>query len=160
MKNTAEKAAPRRRRLDPEVLKFTYNATIELRGPDGRLKARRRVHNLIVTAGKQLLLASGATSKYLKDFAYLAIGTGGTAPVIGNTALQTEVARSTVITPTNPDANTLRFVHTFAAGTGTGAIVEAGLLDAASTGNLLNRLVFSVVNKGAADSLTVTINIT
>ena len=38
----------------------------------------------------------------------------------------------------------------------TGAITEAGLLDAGSTGNLLCRQVFSAVNKGASDSLQIT----
>ena len=44
--------------------------------------------------------------------------------------------------------------------TGTGAITEAGILNAASAGTLLCRTVFSVINKGASDSMTVTWTIT
>ena len=43
-----------------------------------------------------------------------------------------------------------------AAGTGTGAVTEAGILNASSSGTLLCRTEFSVVNKGSADSMTIT----
>ena len=46
------------------------------------------------------------------------------------------------------------------AGTGTGAITEAGILNASSSGTLLCRTVFSVVNKGSADAMTITWTVT
>ena len=142
-----------------EVLKLHTNIRIELRGPDGNLKDEREIHNLICTIGKQQILKASA-AKYLNQFAYCGIGTGTNAAAIGDTILQTEVSRSAVITPTNPDANTLQFVATFGAGVGTGAITESGLLDAAAAGNLLARQVFAVVNKGAGDTLTMTWSLT
>lgn len=142
-----------------EVLRFKTNMRLELRGPDGALKDHRELHNLICTVGKeQILKASSAET--LSQFAYCAIGTGTTAASAADTALQTEVARSTVITPTNPNADTLQFQTTFGAGVGTGAITESGLLDAASVGHLLCHQVFAAVNKAAGDSLTVTWSIT
>jgi hypothetical protein len=51
-------------------------------------------------------------------------------------------------------------VATFPAGTGTGAITEAGILNAASAGILLCRTTFSVINKGAADTLGITWTVT
>ena len=48
----------------------------------------------------------------------------------------------------------------FAAGSGTGAITEAGVFNASSGGTMLCRTVFSVVNKGADDSMTITWTIT
>ena len=42
----------------------------------------------------------------------------------------------------------------------TGAVTEAGIFNAASGGTMLCRTVFSVVNKGADDSLSVTWTIT
>ena len=143
---------------DPNSLQLNVNVTLELRGPDGELR-QREVHNLICTAGKQLVLASGGTAKYPKDFAYVAIGTGATAASSSDTALQTESARA-LGTVSNPDSNTLRITYTFGAGTGTGAVTEAGLLSASSSGTILARQVFSAVNKGASDSLTVTFDIT
>ena len=52
------------------------------------------------------------------------------------------------------------YVATFPAGTGTGAITEAGILNASSSGTLLCRTVFSVINKGAADTLGITWTVT
>ena len=49
---------------------------------------------------------------------------------------------------------------TFGAGTGTGAVTEAGILNASSSGTLLCRTEFSVVNKGSSDSMTVTWTVT
>lgn len=142
-----------------EVLRFRTNVRLELRGPDGEVKDTRELHNVICTTGKQQVLKA-SSAETLSQFAYCAIGTGTTAAAATDTALQTEVARSTIITPTNPNANTLQFVATFAAGVGTGAITESGLLDAASVGNLLAHQVFGAVNKAAGDSLTVTWQIT
>jgi len=51
-------------------------------------------------------------------------------------------------------------VASWAAGDGTGALVEAGILNAASAGTLLARVVFSVINKGAADTLEITWTLT
>lgn len=145
---------------DPNVLELNCNIIIELRGPDGRLKDRRDIHNIIVTAGKNLLLAAGGTAKYIKNFDRIAIGTGTTDPAAGDTALQTEAARSPQQTPTNPSATVYQVQYTFPAGTGTGAITEVGLFDANSSGNMLNRSEFAAVNKGAGDELTMTVQIT
>jgi len=48
----------------------------------------------------------------------------------------------------------------FGAGEGTGSITEAGIFNASSSGTLLCRTVFSVVNKGASDSMTITWTVT
>ena len=59
-----------------------------------------------------------------------------------------------------PSTNTIVYTATFAAGTGTGALTEAGVLNASSSGTMLCRTVFSAVNKGADDSVTITWTIT
>ena len=56
--------------------------------------------------------------------------------------------------------NEIVYVDTFAAGTGTGAITEAGIFNASSGGTMLCRTVFSVVNKGASDAMTITWTVT
>ena len=89
----------------------------------------------------------------------MAIGTGSTAAAAGNTALGSESAR-TALTSTTVSGADIVYVDTFAAGTGTGAITEAAILNASSGGTMLCRTVFSVVNKGANDAMTITWTVT
>jgi hypothetical protein len=56
--------------------------------------------------------------------------------------------------------NNVAYVATFPAGTGTGAVTEAGLFNDGTAGDMLCRTVFSVINKGAADTLGVTWTVT
>ena len=88
-----------------------------------------------------------------------AIGTGTATAVVANTTLQTELVR-VALTSTTVTANAIAYVATYAAGTGTGAITEAGMFDAASAGDMLCRTKFSVINKGADDSMTITWTVT
>ena len=90
---------------------------------------------------------------------HMAIGTTNTAAAVGDTALAAEAAR-VALTSGVASANAVTYTATFPAGTGTGAIVEAGLLNAASGGTLLARTVFSVINKGASDAMTITWTVT
>ena len=90
---------------------------------------------------------------------HMAIGTGSTAAAAGNTALGSESAR-TGLTSTTVSGADIVYVDTFAAGTGTGAITEAGIFNASSGGTMLCRTVFSVVNKGANDAMTITWTVT
>lgn len=90
---------------------------------------------------------------------HMAIGSGTTSAVVGDTALETELGRVS-LTSTTVTNNSVAYVATFPAGTGTGAVTEAGILNASSSGTLLCRTVFSVINKGAADTLGITWTVT
>ena len=121
-------------------------------------KVVQEVPNLVVTAGK------GYVASRMKDtsataMSHMAIGTGSTAAAAGNTALGSESARTALTSPTVSSADIV-YVDTFAAGTGTGAITEAGIFNASSGGTMLCRTVFSVVNKGANDAMTITWTVT
>jgi|TARA_X000000950_G_scaffold197326_2_gene237593 hypothetical protein len=118
----------------------------------------QEVDNLVVTAGK------GYVASRMKDasttaMSHMAIGSGSTAAAAGNTALGSELGRVS-LTSTNVSGAVVTYVATFAAGTGTGAVTEAALLNASSSGTMLCRTVFSVVNKGSADSMTITWTVT
>jgi hypothetical protein len=128
---------------------------IELVGPDGKVKDARNVENLVTQVGKNGIADQILASPTLAKPGWMAVGTGTTAAATGDTALVAETARVALATKTRA-TNVVTYTATFAAGTGTGALTEAGIFDAASVGNLWNRVVFSVVNKGAADSLTIT----
>ena len=116
----------------------------------------QEVDNLVVTAGK------GYVASRMKDatataMSHMAVGTNSTAAAAGDTALGTEAGRAALTSTTvNTSAGTVTYVGTFAAGTGTGALVEAGILNASSGGTLLCRTVYTTVNKGANDSMTIT----
>ena len=118
----------------------------------------QEVDTLVVTAGK------GYVASRMKDasataMSHMAIGSGTTAAAASQTALGTELGRVS-LTSTSVSGAVVTYVATFAAGTGTGAVTEAALLNASSSGTMLCRTVFSVVNKGANDSMTITWTVT
>ncbi len=85
----------------------------------------------------------------------MAVGTGATAAAAGDTTLQTELVRVALTSKTR-STNVLTLVGDYAAGVGTGALTEAGVLNAASVGDLFSRSVFAVINKAALDTLKIT----
>lgn len=141
-----------------EELKVTGGLKVEIKDKDGNVKDTRELKNLVVTAGLGYI-ASRMKEATATAMSHMAIGTGTTAAAAGQTALVTEAARQ-ALTSTTVSTNTVSYVASFAAGTGTGAITEAGVLNGASGGTMLCRTVFSVVNKGASDSMTITWTIT
>lgn len=141
-----------------EFLKATGKLDIILKDSDGNIKQELHVPNLVVTVGKNFIASRmvGTSSPVMN---HMAIGTNATAPVSANTTLGTEVARVALSSAT-ATANTVSYSATFPAGTGTGAITEAGIFNAASSGTLLCRTTFAVVNKAASDVLTINWNVT
>lgn len=94
---------------------------------------------------------------------YIAVGTGTNAFAAGDTALQTELASSGLSrangtasrVTTSVTNDTAQVTYTFTV-TGTQAVTEAGLLNAASTGTLFARQTFSAINVVNGDSLQIT----
>jgi len=119
----------------------------------------QEVNNLVVTTGKNYV-ASRMKDATVTAMSHMAIGTDSTAAAVGNTALGSESARTTFSSTPTVTGNEIVYAATFGAGTGTGAITEAGLFNASSGGTMLCRTVFSVVNKGASDSMTITWTVT
>lgn len=144
--------------LAQEQLKITGRLKIEVFNPDGSLKELREIDNLVVTAGKGFI-ASRMVGTSAAVMSHMAVGTGTTSPVVGNTTLETEAARVSLTSGTASGA-VATYAATFGAGTGTGALTEAGILNAGSGGTMLCRTVFPVVNKGAADGMTITWTVT
>jgi len=134
-------------------LKLTGKLTIALND-----EIVQEVPNLVVTAGKEYV-ASRIKDATATAMSHMAIGTGSTAAAASQTALGSESAR-TGLTSTTVSGADIVYVDTFAAGTGTGAITEAGIFNASSGGTMLCRTVFSVVNKGASDAMTITWTVT
>ena len=119
----------------------------------------QETNNLVVAVGKEWVADRMADANTVMT--HMAIGTGTTAAAAGNTALVTELDRNALtVSGGTVSTNTIQYACTWAAGDGTGAITEAGIFDASSAGDMLARTVFAVVNKGAADSMTITWTIT
>ena len=137
-----------------DSIKVTGELKLTLTRPDGNVKHEVIIPNLVVTTGKSYIAArmkdASATA-----MSHMAIGTGSTAAAAGNTALGSEAGR-VALTSTTVTNNDVAYVATFPAGTGTGALTEAGIFNASSSGTLLCRTVFSVINKASADTLGIT----
>ena len=137
-----------------ENFKVTGQVTIQKNG-----EVVRDIPNTIVTAGKNDIasLITGAGSV----MTHMAVGTGTNAVAAGDTTLQTESDRNALSTSGGTaSTNTVEYVAVWNAGDGTGSLTEAGLFSASSSGTMLARTVFSAVNKGASDVLTITWTIT
>ena len=116
----------------------------------------QETNNLVVTAGKEWVAARMKNTSTVMT--HMGVGTGTTAAVIANTALETQHGdgRQTLTTSGGSVSGAvITFHRTFAAGNQTGAITEAGVFTAASGGTMLCRTVFGVVNKGALDTMTI-----
>tara|TARA_B000000557_G_scaffold261656_1_gene261020 strand:- start:335 stop:775 length:441 start_codon:yes stop_codon:yes gene_type:complete len=141
-----------------DSIKMTGELRITVTNPEGNITQETVIPNLVVTAGKNLI-ASRLKDTTDAAMSHMAIGTGTTAAAAGDTTLGTEAGR-VALTSTTVTNNAVAYVATFGAGTGTGAITEAGLFNASSSGTMLCRTVFSVINKGAADTLGITWTVT
>jgi len=123
-------------------------------------KVVAEVPNIVVNNGKDFV-ASRIKDATATVMSHMAIGTGTTSAVATDTTLETELSGSrTALTSTTVSSNDIIYVATFAAGVGTGAVTEAGIFNASSGGTMLCRTVFAVVNKAAADAMTVTWTVT
>ncbi len=141
-----------------DQIKVTGELKITVTNDEGNVKKEVIVPNIVVTDGKEYI-ASRMKDASATAMSHMAIGTGSTAAAAGDAALGTESGR-VALTSTTVTSNAVAYVATFPAGTGTGAITEAGILNASSSGDLLCRTVFSVINKGAADTLGITWTVT
>lgn len=121
------------------------------------------ISNLVTSAGKAGVASriNGAGSE--AAFTYVAVGTGTTAANAADTTLETEITdsglaraaatASRVTTDVTNDTAQLQLTYTV---TGTKAVTESGVLNAASSGVLAARQVFSAINVVNGDSLQIT----
>lgn len=139
-----------------DMITLIGRVKVEVYGNDGVLKDSRDIENIITTVGRAMiadqLLAStagGATKP-----THMGVGTSGTAAAVGDTTItgETRVA----LTSKTRATNVVTFVGDWAAGSATGTLQEAGLWDASSGGNLVGRVTFTSIAKGASDTLKVT----
>ena len=146
-----------------DMINLRGDVHFQLYDHNGNLKLEREDKNMVVTAG-----LGHVTSRLIGTaqavMGWMEVGTDATAAATAQTTLVAAVGASrTALTgsagtqqTTTLTNDTVQFVCTFGAGVGTGALVEAGVFNASSAGTMMCRTVFSVINKGALDSLTIT----
>lgn len=111
----------------------------------------------VTTVGFNTLIQRGfSTGTGSNAFNFVAVGSGSNAAAAGDTALGSEAARAQGTYAYTDDTKAFTVTNTFAAGTATGSIQEAGLFNSGVDGALFARQTFGVINKGASDSLQIT----
>ena len=141
-----------------ESVNVKGNLEVILLDETGKQKDYRKVNNLVVAVGKDVI-ASRLVGNSLAVMSHMAVGASDTAAATSQTALGTELGR-VALDSTSRATNTITYVATFPAGTGTGSITEAGILNAGASGNMLCRTVFGVVTKASGDTVVITWNVT
>lgn len=142
-----------------ENLKLSGQLAIVLKDKDGNVKEERTEKNLVVTTGLNYI-ASRMKDATATAMTHMALGSGTTTAAAGQTDLVTLLGSREALDSTTVTANAVAYVSSFEAGDATGAVTEAGIFNAASGATMLCRVVFSVVNKAADDTMTVTWTIT
>ena len=145
-----------------ENLKLSGQLNIVLKDKAGNVKDEREVKNLVVNKGLEYI-ASRMKDASKSVMSHMGLGSGTTAAAASQTDLVTLLGSraaldSTTISGSNNEK--VVYVSAFEAGDATGAVTEAGIFNAASGGDMLCRTVFSVVNKAADDTMSVTWTIT
>lgn len=118
-------------------------------------------HNLVVQVGKNLH-ASRLIGNADAALAYIAVGSGQTAPAAGDTDLQSMLgSRKTFDSAATRTNNVVTMTTTFNAGEATGTIWEFGLFNASTGGSMYSHSVGTAgIPKGANDVVAVTWQLT
>lgn len=143
-----------------EGFKLKGSMTAVLIREDGTTETRFK-DNIIVNVGFDFVAdAIGKAAGRPGVMSHIAVGQGVAPAAPGDSALGAELARVAATYAHTAGTKVFTFQTTFAAGVGTGPITEAGVVNAAAAGILLDRVVFAVINKGVADTLQVTFSFT
>ena len=142
-----------------EDLKLRGDVAIVLKDKDGNIKESREIHNLVVSSGLEFICSRMAGTS-AGVMSHMALGSGTTAAAAGQTDLVSILGSREALDSTSASSNTITYVSSFEAGEGTGAVTEAGIFNASSSGTMLCRVIFPVVNKSADDTMSVSWTIT
>jgi len=137
-----------------ETPKVTGQVTFTHLDAAGNVISEQTVKNLVVTTGLAHI-ASRVKDATATVMSHMALGSSSTTPTLADTALGAQLGR-VALTATSVTGNAITYTATFGAGTATGAVVEAGILNNSTGGTMLCRTTFPVINKNSTDSLAVT----
>lgn len=142
-----------------EGLQIHGAITAQLFKPDGSVVTVQK-NNMIVNVGFDFIAnAIGAISARPNVMRYIMVGTGTTAVSATQSQLTTQLAYKEATFSHLTSTKVFTFTTTFNPGEATGAITEAGVFNG-NGGTMFDRVTFSVINKGAEDTLKVTFTFT
>lgn len=165
-------------------MKYSFHSVIRLKGRvrvqvwDAKkyltyqdvLRARQRgvkpleeqvIENLIVTAGKNHIADLIANEGGTVSCGYVGVGSGTTAPVVGDTDLETPIGSRHAVTTDTRNNNVAKFSTFFTFAENNGTWNECGLFWDASAGDMLARALFSPsITKDTARTVTIDWDIT
>ena len=139
--------------MTSENLKMKGSFILTLEKANGDIEVTRK-DNIILNVGFDFICDAIAGTSRPAIMNYIAVGTGVTSPVATQTALITETLRKTATYAHTVGTKVFTLTSTFNPGEATGAITEAGVVNGSSAGIFLDRVLFSVINKGVDDTLT------
>ena len=145
--------------MENEDLKVKGNLDIVLRDKTGKIKKKKKYKNLVVTTGLGFI-ASRMKDATAGVMSHVGLGSGTTAAAAGQTELVSALGSREAIDSSVVSGNSIAYSTVFEAGDGTGAVTEAGIFNASSSGTMLCRTVFPVLNKAVGDTMSVTWTIT
>lgn len=138
-----------------DSLKLKGDVFITVKDKDGNVKEERHEKNLVVSAGLNFICdRMEGTSEAVMS--HMGLGSGTTAVAAGDTDLESLLGSREALDSTTVSSNTITYVSSFEAGDATGAVTEAGIFNASSSGTMLCHVVFAAINKAAADTMSVT----
>jgi len=140
-------------------IKLAGQLNIVVRDKNGNIKEERFEKNLIVTVGLTFI-CSRMKADTASAMSHMALGSGTTAVAAGQTDVVSILGSREALDSSTASTNTVVYVSSFEAGDATGAVTEAGIFNASTSGTMLCRTVFPVVNKSADDTMSVTWTIT
>jgi len=146
--------------INTDGLKVTGSVNVVINDESGKQKENFTIPNLVVDTGLAYIASRMKDAALPAAMTHMAVGTGTTATAGGQTALVTQLGSRVTLTSTTVTANSTAYVASFGAGVATGALTEAGIFNASTSGTMLCRTVFAVINKGASDTMTITWTIT
>jgi hypothetical protein len=135
-----------------DQVKLRGHLSLVLRDKDGRVKETREIRNTVTVAGQAVAADRLLASPTLGVPTHVAVGSGTPAA----NALGAQIGSRFALGSKTRSTNVVTMTRALAAGEGTGAITEAGIFDAATTGNMHLSQSFAVVNKAAGDTLDIT----
>lgn len=134
-------------------IKLTGKVNIKVINDDKTIDKEVNIENLVVTAGKNYV-AKRIVDDLTDPMSHMAVGSSQTIQTLTDTALLQEVDRETFYSVT-VTGQSIEYVATFAPGSVVRSLAEAGILNAASGGDLLCRTTFPPITQSTSQTIAI-----